>query len=439
MSQPFSGGIAFPHDVENKAATSALPIENFTPARLVIPLRQGFGAACVPVVDVGQTVKKGQLVGRPSEDGGTPVHCGISGTVRALSPMPVIGGEEVLCVTVENDSFHTPEAPLSWNNTPEGIVCLMADAGLVGMGGAGFPTAVKFSTDKPIHQVLINGCECEPYLTCDHRLMLQEAEKVIKGAQAMGRVVEAAVTICVENNKPDAVTALEQAARDADVKVLSLPARYPQGGERQLIQAVTGLEVPDGKLPADVGVLVSNVATAAALADAMDGTPLTHRIVTVSGQVNRPANLRVPIGTLLADLLAHCGGIAGDDGNSRPLYIAGGPMTGTLLERLDVPVTKTTGGLLAILRPENTEQNCIRCGACARVCPSRLMPFAIDRAVIGGHPDICADYNAQQCIACGSCSYVCPAKRFLAARVSLARGTARRLNQQKATRKEAAQ
>lgn len=227
------------------------------------------------------------------------MHCGISGTVRALSPMPVIGGEEVLCVTVENDSFHTPEAPLSWNNTPEGIVCLMADAGLVGMGGAGFPTAVKFSTDKPIHQVLINGCECEPYLTCDHRLMLQEAEKVIKGAQAMGRVVEAAVTICVENNKPDAVTALEQAARDADVKVLSLPARYPQGGERQLIQAVTGLEVPDGKLPADVGVLVSNVATAAALADAMDGTPLTHRIVTVSGQVNRPANLRVPIGTLL--------------------------------------------------------------------------------------------------------------------------------------------
>ena len=144
----------------------ALPIENFTPARLVIPLRQGFGAACVPVVDVGQTVKKGQLVGRPSEDGGTPVHCGISGTVRALSPMPVIGGEEVLCVTVENDSFHTPEAPLSWNNTPEGIVCLMADAGLVGMGGAGFPTAVKFSTDKPIHQVLINGCEGEPYLTC---------------------------------------------------------------------------------------------------------------------------------------------------------------------------------------------------------------------------------------------------------------------------------
>ena len=286
LSQPFSGGIAFPHDVENKAATSALPIENFTPARLVIPLRQGFGAACVPVVDVGQTVKKGQLVGRPSEDGGTPVHCGISGTVRALSPMPVIGGEEVLCVTVENDSFHTPEAPLSWNNTPEGIVCLMADAGLVGMGGAGFPTAVKFSTDKPIHQVLINGCECEPYLTCDHRLMLQEAEKVIKGAQAMGRVVEAAVTICVEDNKPDAVTALEQAARDADVKVLSLPARYPQGGERQLIQAVTGLEVPDGKLPADVGVLVSNVATAAALADAMDGTPLTHRIVTVSGQVN---------------------------------------------------------------------------------------------------------------------------------------------------------
>lgn len=439
LSQPFSGGIAFPHDVENKAATSALPIENFTPARLVIPLRQGFGAACVPVVDVGQTVKKGQLVGRPSEDGGTP------GALRYFrhraGPIPHAGYRRR-----GSPLRHGGERQLPYAGSPPvleqhaGGDCLPdGGCGPGGHGGAGFPTAVKFSTDKPIHQVLINGCECEPYLTCDHRLMLQEAEKVIKGAQAMGRVVEAAVTICVEDNKPDAVTALEQAARDADVKVLSLPARYPQGGERQLIQAVTGLEVPDGKLPADVGVLVSNVATAAALADAMDGTPLTHRIVTVSGQVNRPANLRVPIGTLLADLLAHCGGIAGDDGNSRPLYIAGGPMTGTLLERLDVPVTKTTGGLLAILRPENTEQNCIRCGACARVCPSRLMPFAIDSAVIGGHPDICADYNAQQCIACGSCSYVCPAKRFLAARVSLARGTARRLNQQKATRKEAAQ
>ncbi len=429
MIQPFSGGIPFPHEVENKALTSALPIEEYTPERLILPLRQGIGEACVPVVDIGQRVKRGQLVGRSVEGKGTPVHCGISGVVKAIANQPMADGDEMLSLTIENDGQNTPEEPFSYTDTPEGLLTLMEQAGLVGMGGAGFPTARKYSTQKPIRQVLINGCECEPYLTCDHRLMLQEAPRVIQGALAMGRIVNAPVCICVEENKPDAIAALELAARGTGITVLAMPDRYPQGGERQLIQAVLGQEVPDGGLPADVGAIVSNVATAAALADAMEGKPLTHRVVTVSGMVRRPANLRVPVGTLLSDLLAHCGGIMEDPGDVPTVSIAGGPMTGLLLSRMDVPVLKTTGGLLVLSRPDNTEQNCIRCGACARVCPSRLMPFAIDSAVIGGHPQICADYNAQQCIACGSCSYVCPAKRHLAARVSLARATARRLNQ----------
>ena len=412
--------------MESKALTSGLPIEHFTPQLLVIPLKQGWGGTCVPVVDIGQRVKKGQLIGRAAEPTAVPVHSGVSGTVTAVGPAPLADGGEVLSVTIENDRQNTPEAPLHFEDTPDGIRSVMQQAGLIGMGGAGFPTALKYGTDKPIRQVLINGCECEPYLTCDHRLMVQEADKVIRGALAMGRAVEASVCLCVEDNKPDAVTALEQAARGTEAKVLSLPAKYPQGGERQLIQSVIGQEVPENALPADLGVLVSNAATAAALADAMDGIPLTHRVVTVSGRVKRPANLRVPVGTLLADLLEHCGGVQGN-----PLFVSGGPMTGILLDTLDVPVLKTTGGLLAIDRQEPTEQSCIRCGACARVCPSRLMPFAIDSAVIGGHPDICADYNAQQCIACGSCSYVCPAKRHLAARVSLVRATARRIKQAK--------
>lgn len=426
MPTSFSGGIPFPHAVENKALTSSLPVENFTPARLVLPMRQGWGAACVPVVDIGQKVRKGQLVGRPSSEGGVPVHCGVSGTVRAIGPAKTAGGDEVLAVTVDNDTLNSPEPPLHVEDTTEGLRALMQEAGLIGLGGAGFPTALKYATDRPIHHVLVNGCECEPYLTCDHRLMVQEADKVVKGAAAFGRAAGAAACICVEDNKPDAVTALELAARNTEVRVLSLPARYPQGGERQLIQAVIGREVPENGLPADVGVLVSNAATAAALADAMDGKPLTHRIVTVSGRVNRPANLRVPIGTLLSDLLEHCGGaLEGPE----PLFVAGGPMTGVLLQSLDVPVLKTTGGLLAIDRPAPEERACIRCGACARVCPSRLMPYAIDRAVIGGQPEMCADYNAQQCIACGCCSFVCPAKRFLAARVSLVRAAARRIKQ----------
>lgn len=419
MSRTFRRGVAFPHDVEKKELTAGLPPEVFHPSRVVIPLKQGFGEACLPVVEPGQIVKAGQMVGRPADALAVSVHCGISGKVTALEPRPTLAGE-CLCVEVENDFTGAAAPPLSHAEDRAGLIALMREAGIVGMGGAGFPAFKKYETDKPIRQVLVNGCECEPYLTCDDVLMTHYPDRVVQGAAALGRAAgDAEVLVCIEDNKPDAVAALRAAVKGSGVQVLPLPDRYPQGGERQLIQAVTGREVPAGGLPADCGVIVSNVATAAAMADALKGKPLAHRLITVSGRVARPANVLAPVGTLFSDLLGFCGGEAAA---SSPLrVIAGGPMTGLNMDRLDVPITKVSGGLVLLPPPPLTEYNCIHCGACSRVCPSRLIPFAIDASVIAGDMAACADYHAEQCISCGCCTYVCPAKRFLATRASLAR------------------
>lgn len=422
MSQlmKFKRGLAFSHDVENKESTAGLPIEDFEPPELIIPLRQGFGEACAPVVEPGQTIKAGELVGRPLDDRAVPVHSGVSGRVIALEERPTAAGN-CLCVVVRSDGNGTKAPPLPPVQGAQGLTGLMRDAGLCGMGGAGFPTFLKYATDQTIRHILINGCECEPYLTCDHALMLREAEKILTGAKAFADAVGGAtVKICVEDNKPNAIDRLRAAARNSGAEIVVLPARYPQGGERQLIQSVLHEEVPAGKLPADCGVLVSNVATAAAMADALAGLPLTHRIVTISGHVERPANLRVPIGTPVSALLERCG--TRPDCIGRWRLIAGGPMTGTLLDNTAIPVTKVTGGLLLLDPPPVQEHNCIRCGGCSRVCPSRLIPFAIDAAVIAGDMEQCADYHAEQCISCGCCSYICPARRFLATRATLARG-----------------
>lgn len=434
----FRRGILFPPQKEAKDLTPHHPPVAFVPDRVIIPLKQGWGDACVPVVEVGDTVSAGQLIGRP-QGMGVAVHAGIAGKVTAVAPHATPAGE-CLCITVEGDGTTADTSPMAKPSLPtvtnpeaekRDYCRLMQEAGLVGMGGAGFPTFVKYETDKPIDLVLINGCECEPYLTCDEALMTHEAQRVIKGAQAFGQAAGGARTvICVEDNKPDAIAQLKAAATTTHVDILPLPTRYPQGGERQLIQTVTGQEVPAGGLPADCGIMVSNVATAAAMADALQGKPLTHRIVTVSGLVKRPANLLVPIGTLFSDLIRYCGGKLDTAASAR--IIAGGPMTGSIMDTTDLPVTKTTGGVLLLAPLSLTERNCIHCGACSRVCPSRLIPFAIDAAVVAGDMAACADYHAEQCIACGCCSYICPAKRFLATRVSLARGGVnRRLRQTK--------
>ena len=439
ISHAFFGGIPFPQQVEQKSLTAAKPLEDFSPSTLVLSMRQGLGEICTPTVEPGQPVLVGQVVGESSQGIQPPVHCGVSGRVIAVEPRPSADGEEVLSVVVENDRRNLP-APLlpemTVHEPASHWIARMREAGLIGMGGAGFPTWKKYGAPA-IDTVLVNGCECEPYLTCDHRVMLQRTDRVISGALALGRAAGVSprqVIFCVETNKPDAAHRLKKAAEHAGMSLISLPDRYPEGGERQLIQAVLGREIPLGGLPADVGAVVSNVATAAAMGDAVMGIPLTHRAVTVSGQVSRPANLWVPVGTLFSDLLRYCGGENAPNPAPPAFWqegktcrmIAGGPMTGRLLERLDVPITKATSGLTVLPPQAWEEQNCIRCGACARVCPSRLMPFAIDAAVVAGKMPVCQDYGAVQCISCGCCSYVCPARRFLATRVTLARNTLRR-------------
>ena len=347
----------------------------------------------------------------------------MSGTVRAVEPRPSAEGQ-TLAVVVDSDGKGEAAPPLLGANSRDGVRALMREAGLTGMGGAGFPTFLKYDTNKPIRYVLVNGAECEPYLTGDHRLMVEQTAQVIAGAKALQTAAGGALgMLCVEENKPDAIALLEDAVRGQEgLSVVRLPARYPQGGERQLIKAVLGREVPAGGLPADCGVIVSNVGTAVALADALQGRPLTHRVVTVAGRVGKPANLYVPVGTRLSELLEYCGGVTGD---ARHLWIAGGPMTGAALPSLEVPVVKGTAGLVVLDRPENRESNCIRCGGCARVCPSSLLPFAIDAAVIAGDMAACVTYRADQCISCGCCSYICPAKRHLAHRVTMARSAFR--------------
>lgn len=438
MSHSFFGGVVFPARVEQKAPAASRPLEEYSPAILVLSMRQGFGGECEPAVSPGDRVLVGDVVGRSRDDFSPPIHSGVSGTVLAVEPRLTADGDEVTAVVIENDRRNAP-APLlpelTIHEPQKKWIERMREAGLIGMGGAGFPTYKKYS-GKPVNTVLVNGCECEPYLTCDHRIMLERTDRVIEGALALGRaagVNTGEIRICVEQNKPDAIERLTRAA-GSKVKIVSLPTRYPQGGERQLIQAVLGREVPMGGLPADVGVVVSNVSTAAAMGDAALGIVLTHRAVTVAGEVAQPVNLFVPIGTLFSDLLKAAGGEK-SSGNLPPPFwekgaprrlIAGGPMTGRLLDSADVPVTKGSAGLVVLPPQSFEEQNCIRCGACARVCPSRLMPFAIDAAVIAGKMAVCADYGAVQCISCGSCSFVCPARRYLATRVTLSRNTLRR-------------
>lgn len=438
MSHSFFGGVVFPARVEQKAPAASRPLEEYSPAILVLSMRQGFGGECEPAVSPGDRVLVGDVVGRSRDDFSPPIHSGVSGTVLAVEPRLTADGDEVTAVVIENDRRNAP-APLlpelTIHEPQKKWIERMREAGLIGMGGAGFPTYKKYS-GKPVNTVLVNGCECEPYLTCDHRIMLERTDRVIEGALALGRaagVNTGEILICVEQNKPDAIERLTRAA-GSKVKIVSLPTRYPQGGERQLIQAVLGREVPMGGLPADVGVVVSNVSTAAAMGDAALGIVLTHRAVTVAGEVAQPVNLFVPIGTLFSDLLKAAGGEK-SSGNLPPSFwekgaprrlIAGGPMTGRLLDSADVPVTKGSAGLVVLPPQSFEEQNCIRCGACARVCPSRLMPFAIDAAVIAGKMAVCADYGAVQCISCGSCSFVCPARRYLATRVTLSRNTLRR-------------
>ncbi len=416
------------HPPERKHLSDRAPIEVLpTPSEVRIALLQHLGAPCDAILKPRTEVALGDKVGEGKGFVSAPVHASISGTTGRSSVATLPNGRHVSVVPIKA----AEEQPLSgqalfddilggeWPTDgldryePQQIVDAIREAGLVGLGGAAFPTHVKLTRnpEKPIHTLLINACECEPYLTSDDALMKEAPAPIITGALLAQRAAGATdVIICLEDNKPEAAESLRTAAAGTAIQFRILRTKYPQGGERQLTVAVLGREVPTGGLPLDIGVVVLNVGTAAAVARAVvRGKPLTHRIVSVSGGgIRRPKNLLVPIGASYRDLVDHCGGLTEDAAR----IVAGGPMMGFTIGSLEVPVTKGTSGLTAFTAEEvrkAEETTCIRCGRCVDVCPVDLVPTKIAMASKANDMDLARRYHITACIECGCCAYVCPA------------------------------
>ncbi len=392
-----------------------------------MPLLQHLGAPCEPVHKPRTEVALGDVVGEAKAYISAPVHASVTGktargsvatlpNARHVSVVPIkAADEQPLTERALFDSLYGGDWPLNEyeNYDPQRIVDAAKEGGLVGLGGAAFPTYVKLARneEKPIRRVLVNGCECEPYLTADYRLMLEAPEAVLMGALLAKQATGAQeVTLCLEDNKPLAVEALRASSQGTPVQISILKTKYPQGGEKQLIYALTGQEVPTGGLPLDIGIVVINVGTAAALAGAtIRGKPLTHRVVTVTGAgIRQPKNLLVPIGASYRDVIDYCGGVTDDAAR----ILSGGPMMGFAIGNLDTPVTKGTSGVTVLTREEikrSQETNCVRCGRCVDVCPLNLVPTKIALAARAGDAELAERYYAAACMECGCCAYMCPA------------------------------
>ncbi len=418
MLYQFFGGV---HPAEHKDLTehkATAPLAE-APAQVVIPMSMHIGAPCKPVVAVGDEVKVGQLIGETAGLG-APIHASVSGKVIAVEPRPYGGGGTMMSVVIENDFQDTPDPSIRHRENMDGltgaeIIEIVKNAGITGMGGAGFPTHVKLSgAVGKVDTLILNGAECEPYITSDHRLMLERGEAVIGGARLLAKAVGLKeVTIGIELNKPDAIEHLKGLVGSAnDVHIEGLKTRYPQGAEKQLIQMVTGRQVPPGKLPADVQCLVCNVATAAAVWDAVtEGKPLTQRGVTLTGgALAEPMNVLAPVGTPVGHLVKMAGGFKAEP--DRVLY--GGPMMGNPIYDLDMPMMKSTNCILCLTKAEVAEQDpaqtCIRCGKCVEVCPMKLTPLFMRMNTNKRRWAEVEALNVMDCIECGSCNYICPAR-----------------------------
>lgn len=416
-----TGGI---HPPESKL-TGNSPIEVMPlPSELAIPLSQHLGKPAKPVVKMNDEVKKGQLIGEADGFISANVHASTSGKIKAIKPHPHPGGQYAMTVFITPDGKDEWAeglecAPADWKRlSKQEILRKIKDAGVVGMGGAGFPTNVKLSPppDKKIDTLILNGAECEPFLTADHRLMIESPEDIVTGLEIMAFLFDGPLKIAIgiESNKQDAIETLQRYALPKQIEVVSLKTKYPQGAEKQLINAITGRIVGEGELPFDKGCIVQNIGTAVAVCEAVcRNRPLIERVVTVSGmEITRKKNITVRIGTSFSDIIAFCGNMS-DKTNQ---VISGGPMMGKAVFSLDVPVVKTTSGILFINNPalgKSMERTCIRCGRCVEVCPQGLAPWLLANVAQLRHFDEIQTLGLANCTECGSCTYVCPSGREL--------------------------
>ncbi len=418
FSHSFAHGV---HPAHHKGQTEDLAIQRVPfGKRYVMPLGQHIGAPAIAVVKRGQSVRRGELIAKPGGFISTALHSPVTGTVAEISPQRTLDGALKEAIVIEADPYSTQRLettpPPSWEKLSlETFIEVVQQAGIVGMGGAAFPSHVKYSLPDgvKIKDLLINGAECEPFLTNDHRLMVERPETVIEGTEILRQKLGAKrACIGIEQNKPEAIEAIQQHLSqqpELPIEVAALEVKYPQGAEKMLIQSVYHKEVPAGQLPRDVGIAVNNVGTIIAIADLFQsGSPLIERIVTVSGPgVDQPANLLVPLGTSVRDLLRFAGGL---NDKSKEI-IMGGPMMGFPIASLDVPILKGSSGILAFTEHETArppEYTCIRCGRCLEACPYFLNPSRLALLSRNRRYEETTEFHVMDCVECGACSYACP-------------------------------
>jgi electron transport complex protein RnfC len=427
------------HVSDRKDITKDLAICKIdTPEKVYLCTSQHIGAPATPVVSQGDYVKKGQLVAKESGFVSANVYSSVSGTVESITTLTNGMGQVGTYIVINNDGlFEETLLPPIDNFEKETLVSRIREAGIVGLGGAGFPTAVKLSPKTPVDTLIINGAECEPYLTCDYRLLLEREKDFVEGVKLSAKALGVnRIVIGIEANKPDAI---ERYGKYQEFDVVVLKKQYPMGSEKHLIYCTTGRKVKLGKLPADVGVCVLNVKTAIAIKEAIiDNKPLTETVITVSGKaINQPKNLKVPLGTPLTKIVEFCGGEKED----LRKYVAGGPMMGKALYSLNHYTKKTDSGLLLLSEKEvaDTESmptNCIRCGRCADNCPMRLIPSIMEYYVRNNEFEKAGNLGVLNCLECGSCAYNCPAKRPLVQSFSLAKSKVRELQKKQTEAKK---
>ena len=415
MKHLFYGGV---HPADKKELSAGVPLQKLEkPKQVIIPMSQHIGKPCTPLVAVGDVVKKGQKIG-DGEGLCVPVHASISGQVVAIEPRRHPNGSMILSVVIENDFQNTLDGTMTAYEdyttlSADEIISIIREAGIVGMGGATFSTSIKSAVDAKIDTLIANACECEPYITADDMMLRTNPEQVIAGMKIIAQVVKPSrMVLAIEDNKKEAIKVLKEIlAEDDKIELRVLPTRYPQGAERQLVQAITGREIVPGQLPPSVGCVVFNVATYEATYRAVClGKPVTGRIVTVTGEaVKNPGNFMVPMGMQMEELIGAAGGLTEDVWK----VINGGPMMGLAQSDLTAPVIKGSNAILCLSNAQNGEsedQTCIRCGKCLSVCPTRLQPLYMYAYAKKNDLEGLKRLRVTDCIECGSCAYECPGK-----------------------------